>query len=236
MTKYKKTFQCVLFILLGICILLMPISEAAAFEIRGGGGEYQIPVRSVVERRFKDVSKQQYDFSCGSAAISTLLTKFYNYPLNEKEALTAMYNAGDKEKIKKEGFSLLDMKNYLHSIGFTADGYKDNLDKLKKVGIPAIALINTRGYHHFVVISGVSDDSVIVLDSARGTRIMRRDDFEAEWNKILFIVRNDVTLANRGFNTKKSWAAHQQVRFNVPVALDDLASSALQNAYMPGYF
>lgn len=222
---------------LGLASFALMTAEVAAAPISVvGGGEFHVPVQSFTDQRFKDVSRQKFDFSCGSAAVATILSKFYNYNIDEKEALTAMYEVGDKEKIKKEGFSLLDMKNYLSTIGFTADGYKDSLDKLKKVKIPAIALINTHGYHHFVVISGVNDDSVIVLDSARGKRIMRRNDFESEWNNVLFIIRNDMAVAKKTFNKKGSWAAHQQARFNAPIDAGDLASAALQNAFMPGYF
>jgi predicted double-glycine peptidase len=211
-------------------------AQMAAFDIAGSGGEYNIPVQSYSARKFKEVIKQRYDYSCGSAALATMLNRFYGHNITEKEALTAMYAVGDQEKIRKEGFSMLDMKAYLDSIGYTADGYRDSLDKLRKVGIPAIALINANGYHHFVVISGVNDDSVVLLDSARGKRIMRRHDFEEQWNQILFIIRNEMNVAKASFNKKGTWAAHQQARFNVPVNATDLVSSALQNAYMPGYF
>lgn len=240
MTKHIDTFA---YSGMAVCLRAMMALSCVAWPahaidvgIDGGGGNYNVPVRSILDQRFEDVSRQQYDYSCGSAAIATLLTRFYDYPISEKEALSAMYAVGNQEKIKREGFSLLDMKIYLNSIGFRADGYRDSLDKLKRVNIPAIALVNSNGYHHFVVISGVTDDSVMLLDSARGKRIVRRNDFERDWNRILFIIRNEMTVAKKTFNNSRSWAAHRQARFNTPMNTEDLVSTALQNAYTPGYF
>ncbi len=43
------------------------------------------------------------------------------------------------------------------------------LEKLDNEGVPAIVLINERGYHHFVVVKGYKNGRVLVGDPARGT-------------------------------------------------------------------
>jgi len=55
-----------------------------------------------------------------------------------------MWQYGDQEKIQREGFSLLDIKNYLNSRGYSADGYEAPLSKLSEARIPAIALIKDK--------------------------------------------------------------------------------------------
>jgi predicted double-glycine peptidase len=98
-------------------------------------------VHSMKELRFRSTTHQQYDFSCGSAALATLLTYHYGYPVSETTAFQAMWEHGDQAKIRREGFSLLDMQRYLAEIGFKADGFTVPLQKLVDSKLPAIVLI-----------------------------------------------------------------------------------------------
>ena len=47
----------------------------------GGPLEFAMPVTSLIGRRFETVVRQQYDFSCGSAALATFF--FYDYDYTE---------------------------------------------------------------------------------------------------------------------------------------------------------
>src|SRR6202012_1915308 len=127
-----------------------------------------VRVRTWRDVPFRTVVRQQYDYSCGSAALATLLHFHYGLEVNEAEIFKAMYKTGDQESIRKLGFSLLDMKRYVESIGLTADGYRASLDDVAKAGQPAITVITAGPYKHFVTIKGVDDDAVLVGDSARG--------------------------------------------------------------------
>lgn len=209
---------------------------ATPILLYGGGGEYNIPTQSIMERRYNGVTRQKYDYSCGSAALATLLQEFYDKDVSEQEVLNAMYAVGDQELIKQKGFSLLDMQSYLKTLGYRGEGYRAPLEKLSKADIPAIVLINQRGYTHFVVVAGVMDDSVLLLDSARGKKVVRRGEFLEQWNGILFIIHDDMKIAGKSFNTKKQWATHLQSRFNVTLNQQDLASTVLNTAYTPGYY
>ena len=120
----------------------------------------------------KKTLRQQYDYSCGSAALATLLTYQYNDPTSEAGIFKAMWEQGDQAKIKREGFSLLDLKRYLEARGYSADGYDTTLNKLAGVGIPAIVLIRDNGYNHFVVIKGIKDGKVAVGDPSLGARVI----------------------------------------------------------------
>jgi len=171
-------------------------------------GVSNVAAKSIKEKKFHQIVKQQYDFSCGSAALATLMTYHYEQETDEQTAFDVMYERGDKEKIAKAGFSLLDMKNYLEGEGFEADGYKASLDTLSEAGIPAIALINFRGYRHFVVIKGVEDGEVLVGDPALGIKSVERQEFETMWdNGILFIVRNNSEVGQKYFNSESEWSA-----------------------------
>lgn len=169
------------------------------------GTSYPMHLTSLKEARFRNTIRQKYDFSCGSAAVATLLTYQYGYPIDEQVAFDMMYNEGDRAKIGREGFSLLDIKRFLASRGFDADGFDVPLEKLDQEGIPAIVLINERGYHHFVVIKGYKNDRVLVGDPARGTRSMSKRRFDDMWkNHVVFVIHNERDRAI--FNSPRDWA------------------------------
>ena len=132
-----------------------------------GGGDVVMPVTSIRQAKVAGTLLQQYDFSCGSAAVATLLTHHYGIAVSESTVFDAMYRQGDPQKIRREGFSLLDMKRFLESMGFEADGFEQPLDKLLEARIPAIVLISENGYHHFVVIKGLRGNRVLIGDPAK---------------------------------------------------------------------
>lgn len=180
-------------------------AQAATVSINNNVGQtYTLHLATLKEVKFRNTIHQKYDFSCGSAAVATLLTYQYNYPVNEQAVFTQMYAHGDRKKINKEGFSLLDIKLYLESIGFDADGFHASLDQLQQAKIPAIVLIQDRGYHHFVVIKGIRYGRVLVGDPALGTRVIALDRFNTLWkNGLLFVIHNRRDFAH--FNADSDW-------------------------------
>lgn len=193
-----------------LCLLLAtasgPRAHAGTMELVGIGGAYSVGVTSLKEARFHATKRQQYDFSCGSAAVATLLSYQYGMPVDEQAVFEGMYATGDQEKIRHEGFSLLDMKRYLKTLGYEADGFKQPLDKLADAGLPAIVLISEKGYHHFVVLKGMRNGRVLIGDPATGTRAMSRSSFEAIWlNQLLFVIHNNQQSAM--FNDAQDWRA-----------------------------
>ena len=190
------------------------------------GGGYTVPVTSIKELKFRATVRQQFDFSCGSAALSTLLTHHYGTPLSEETIFAEMFAAGDQAKIRQEGFSLLDIKLFLEKHGFVADGFEAPLEKLASVGIPAIVLLKENGYSHFVVVKGVRDGRVLIGDPAGGTRVMPRSAFNALWmNQILFVISNRTDIAL--FNAPKDWNAAPRAPIGDGVNRDGVAGTLL---------
>jgi hypothetical protein len=180
---------------------------ALHFPARAWGGEIALPdpafnvhVASMKELRESRVVRQDFDFSCGSAAVATLLTFSYDLPTSEREAFDTMYAVGDQERIKKFGFSLLDMQKYLASRGLHAVGYKLTLDKLRKLHLPAIALISPHGYNHFVVVRGWRNNGALVADPKLGLHRMSADEFQSVWNGVVFVLRDNEDLGKSHFN------------------------------------
>src|SRR4051794_11979167 len=144
-----------------------------------GGAAFTMNLESFQEKKYKATLAQQYDFSCGSAALATLLTYDYNIPVGEQEVFHDMFENGDKQVIAESGFSLLDIKNYLTRHGLESDGYRAPLSKVAEVRVPVIVLVNTRGYRHFVVLQGIRDGWVLLSDPANGMRSEPVGQFEA---------------------------------------------------------
>lgn len=215
------------------CIASAVIATAAGSAWAGAvdlpvqvGGGYHVPVTSLKELRFRSTVRQQYDFSCGSAALSTLLSHHYHYRVSEDAAFAEMFAQGDRDKIQREGFSLLDLKLYLERHGFIADGFEASLDKLAEVNIPAIVLLKENGYSHFVVVKGLRDGRVLIGDPSGGTRVMARGLFESLWqNHILFVISNRTETAI--FNASADWTAAPRAPIGDGINRDGVAGTLL---------
>lgn len=181
-------------------------SIAGDIPVESAATTFNVHVSSFKEMHFLRVVRQAYDYSCGSAAVATLLTYHYNHPVLESSALKAMFEVGDQDQIRKEGFSLLDMKRYLASIGYRAEGYEVSLDKIATAGVPGIVLIKVKGYQHFVVLKGIRGDSVLLGDPALGAKFVSRAEFSDMWNGIFFVIVGHTNEAKKEFNRTEDWA------------------------------
>ena len=186
------------------CLPRATAVQAAELTLPGGMRIGSMPVKSMKDLRFQATLRQRYDFSCGSAALATLLTHHYNTPTTEQVAFQEMFISGDQQKIRREGFSLLDMQRFLKRHGFTANGFALPLDKLIEAKLPAIVLVSDNGYQHFVVIKGFDGGRILLGDPSRGTRVMARARFESIWaNRILFVIHEGPVKP--GFNLADDW-------------------------------
>lgn len=191
-----------------------------------GGGLLNVKVVSMKERRFATTIRQQHDYSCGSAALATLLTHHYRHPVSEETVFKSMWDKGDQAKISREGFSLLDIKRYLESTGYSADGYEAPLERLASVGIPSIVLIRDNGYNHFVVVRGIRDGKVAVADPSVGARVIPQEQFEKmRLNRILFVINGRKEQV--AFNRDADWKIREKAPIGVALGADSLASSIL---------
>lgn len=179
--------------------LAVPVARAESrvelAALIGVGG--QKSMRTLRDMRFLDMTPQRYDFSCGSAALATLLSSGYGLKTTEEDLIRWMMEGADTREIIRNGFSMLDMKRYVeHLRGFRAHGFKVDADALYRLQMPVIALLDVKGYKHFVVVKGASAGRVFVADPSLGHRVMNEQDFVAGWNGILLAVVGDRPLAD----------------------------------------
>lgn len=187
-------------------LALSPPSQAQVRFHGEAGGTYTVNVISWRDIPFRTVVRQQYDYSCGSAALATLLRFHYGVRVGETEIFRSMFERGDQARIRQVGFSMLDMRSYLEARGFRADGLRLSLDRLAALNMPVIALITRGNYRHFVVIKGVSGNRVLIGDPTFGLQTYSRADFQAVWNGVVLAIRQSPAGTQAPtFNSAEEW-------------------------------
>jgi predicted double-glycine peptidase len=180
----------------------------------------------MIGRKFLTVVPQRYDFSCGSAALATLLRFHYDDPQSEQSVFLGMFKDGDRPQIQRLGFSLLDMKRYLAARQISADGYRVSIEQIRAAQTPGIALINFNGYKHFVVVKGIEGDTLILGDPSLGIRRENIRTFQKQWNGVFFVLNGRAAVAKAHFNLSADRALAPGARFYPeaqPLGLADLA-------------
>lgn len=140
------------------------------------------PVRSLLESRQAGVVVQQWDSSCGAAALATVLTYAFHDPVTEKTVAQAMLQRTDPLRVRvRGGFSLLDMKRYAEMRGYSAEGYRQaTLEELAAMRHPIVPIVEF-GNPHFVVVRGVRDGQVDLADPGFGNRKVSLERFRGAW-------------------------------------------------------
>lgn len=205
----------------------MMVAHAGQVAIFNRFGSFQVEAKSLQEKGWDRVVRQQYDFSCGSASVATLLTFHYQRETTEAEVFESMVRAGNAEQIQRHGFSMLDMKRYLDAQGLNSDGFRISLDDFIRIGVPAITMVNTAGYKHFVVVKGVDANNILIGDPAAGTQVVPKDHFESLWDGTVLGVREEIELARKNFNNEQDWAVRPDSPLSVGVNRSSLGASLL---------
>jgi hypothetical protein len=144
------------------------------------------PVKSLLEMRQDRVVVQQWDLSCGAAALATLLNYQHGDPVSEREIAKGLiqreeYLAEPLLVRARHGFSLLDLKRYVEARGYQGIGYgKLTLEDLIERA-PIMVPVRFYGYNHFVVFRGALGNRVSLADPAFGNRTMLAAKFEDAW-------------------------------------------------------
>lgn len=153
------------------------------------GAQYVTRVDSMQELRFANIVRQHTDYSCGAAALATILRYGYHLDVDETVVIDGMMGLADQTLVRQRGFSMLDIKHYVEALGMRGRGYRVDLARLRTLRVPVIVLMEVRGYRHFVVVKQVHDDHVELADPILGNRSMMLDDFMKAWpSHVLFVV------------------------------------------------
>jgi predicted double-glycine peptidase len=162
----------------------------------GGGIRVERPVRTMRDLRDANVIKQAYDYSCGAAALATLLRYGLNDDVTERQVLEQLFNLLPRDELQStlmQGFSLLHLQRVAQARGYRAEGFRLEPQFLSGLSGPVIVYIQPRGYRHFAVLRGIKDDRVFLADPSLGNTRMPMYQFLESWRDasgtgIIFVV------------------------------------------------
>jgi predicted double-glycine peptidase len=141
------------------------ISVAAA-------GVQNVGMEPFSELKYKNIVRQAYDYSCGSAALVTILKYHLGIDVSEQQSMEGMMAFGEKDKIiERRGFSV-------QSAGFRAE-----IADLLTLDQPGIVPIDYAGFKHFVVLRGVRGGLVFLADPAMGNITFPVEEFATLWDR-----------------------------------------------------
>ena len=149
-----------------------------------------VQIQPAVVDQFRGIVRQAYDYSCGSAALTTLLNGYGGLRLNEQQTMSGLLQYGEYQRIiERRSFSLLDMKRFVAALGLNSGGYRGEFSDLITLKQPAIIPITYAGFKHFVVYKAYKDGRVYVADPAIGNISFDAIRFQEIWdNNTLFLV------------------------------------------------
>ena len=144
--------------------------------------ERGITVTPVSEFRYKNVVRQQFDYSCGSAALTTVLNHYLGRQFEERQIMEGLLRFGETERIiERRGFSLLDMRRLATALGHPSGGFRAQMKDIAELDHPAIVPITYGGFKHFVVLREYRDGYVYVADPALGNLSFTSKKFQEIW-------------------------------------------------------
>jgi predicted double-glycine peptidase len=194
--KPSQGRKCGIGSLLIVCFLAFSSNAAPSTQTETVNPDPAITVvrHTLKELRDQNVVKQQLDYSCGAAALATLISGYFGEATSEKELLDLLNirlnTMSDEEKTRKQrnGFSLLDLKHVAQQKGYKAAGFKLTIEQLRQLAAPVIVFVLPMGYHHFAVLRGIVDGRVYLADPGRGNLRMSVARFEDEYGGIIFVL------------------------------------------------
>ncbi|MGB7737250.1 MAG: C39 family peptidase [Thermoguttaceae bacterium] len=142
----------------------------------------------------RNVVMQQYDYSCGAAALATILRYYWEDNVSEKQILEAMLKVLTVDEVKdrvKNGMSITDLRRAAVELGYLSSIGTMTFQQLSQSKIPLLVPLKLKGFDHFVVYRGVVFDRVYLADPVRGNVRPTIPEFCGQWQKgaILVVIK-----------------------------------------------
>lgn len=162
--------------------------------IRDSKHRFQGRIRSWREILQQNIVMQKRDFSCGAAALATIIRYYWGEPVGEEVFLRDLAKMLSPEEIaerEKNGLTLTDLKNLAVRHGYQAALGRVSFEELTKSKIPLLVGIIHNEFDHFVVYRGWDGYYVYLADPTRGNIRVPAWRFVEEWQKnaILLVVK-----------------------------------------------
>ena len=173
--------------------------------------------------RYQQTIGQSDIYTCGAAAVATLLTHFYKFPVSESEivdlAEKMMLERGKKSQ--DSGIDALALKKTLKLKGIDADVVETSLESIRKYfnrgGLPIVIHVNIPQPHYILAV-GLVEDRLIVADPTLGRGVFPLETLSSQkgFTGIAIIAKPSeqfVQVAKQQQQISKDWADGRLQRF-----------------------
>lgn len=213
--------------------------ELPMAQVGGGVVPASVVIEPLSELKFKNIVHQAYDYSCGSAALVTIINNYLGIQVTEQAAMEGMLAHGERDRIiERRGFSLLDMKRYVATLGSDSAGFKAEMKDLAELTVPAIVPIDYAGFKHFVVFRGIRDGKVFLADPSVGHIVFSVHEFAELWDRnTLFLLypsktqgqaKNLLALNDQELGVIDPDQLRSQARLSLPLDNTEALRAAVQ--------
>ncbi len=196
-------------------LALLSVSLFAHADININQNEFCITKKVVswIETRNKNLTRQNFDYSCGSAALSTIFSYYYDKNITENDILIDIANSIGLyiEKLdvkKKSSISFADLTEYVQRSKFRAIGIAVGFDEILNLKIPAIIFVKIRNQEHFTALKSSDETNVYLADPTFGNISVSHSKFKEmffqragfdDQGKILIILPKKEIATNKSF-------------------------------------
>jgi len=219
------TFSLFATVVASICIT----TSAAETEPRAPARDEQRITRKYVkswhERGRGNIVMQSKDFSCGAAALATLIQYFWGDTIGEERLLQELDKMLTAEEIAdriNNGLTMTDLRRVAIRLKYQSTIGKLEFEKLAESRVPVVVGVEVNDYKHFVVYRGTDGEYVYLADPARGNLRTPVAKFQQQWQDtaVLVVAKPNVkvpttsALSVRSEERTLGWLNSQPIRKN----------------------
>jgi predicted double-glycine peptidase len=131
---------------------------------------------------------QRRDYSCGAAALATMVRYYLGDPVDEDfflNRLDAILTPQEVADRIQNGLALADLRRVADKTGYEAVVTRLSFDKLAEAKVPLLVGIDEDDFKHFVVYRGTNYRWVYLADPIRGHIRVTPGHFVCIWQKNL---------------------------------------------------
>ena len=140
------------------------------------GHTFRANVQSIKEIKEEEAILQTDEFTCGAAALATVLREY-----GDDDATEGMLLSMETQLVKGKGLSLFQLQTLAERRGFKAEGYKMELANLYDVTAPLILHLAMPEGGHYMVYKGIQGDRIFLIDPGEGNIRMSLERFVSLW-------------------------------------------------------
>ena len=151
----------------------------------------QVYVPSWKELQRRNIVMQTHDYSCGAAALATVIRYYWNDPVGELHIIEGILRTLSPDEVKdrmKHGLAISDLRRAAVQMGYLSTIGTMSFERLSQARVPLVVPLKIKQYDHFVVYRGIADGRVYLADPIRGNVRPTIAEFCQQWQKNAILV------------------------------------------------